>query len=120
MTLLADFLAQFPEFDEDIVNSVFPIIVRQYPRYYNYVYQGTIPYPQSDTNILYLLATLFLFQQLPSPDQVQQFTSSGVRGVSGSFRQQQNTTDFRSFIGSTRYGQDFLEGIKGRQGPIFA
>lgn len=116
MTILTDFLATFPSFDEAAVEAAFPAITGIYPSYYPKLYGASV---STDQSILYLLAHLFVVNNTPSDGQVNQFSSSNTDSVGGSFRFKQDSTDFVSFFSATKYGQQFLASIKKRQGGVF-
>jgi hypothetical protein len=116
MSLLDDFKERFPNFDPETVDALFPDVQDDYPNYYDYVYGVSAVI---DRAILLLCAHLFVVETLPSDGQVGQLSQSGVRSVSGSFRVQADTTDWRTFFEATKYGGRFLKMINKRQGGIF-
>lgn len=119
MTILQDFLTQFPKFDEAAVTAAFPSLLNTYPSFYDKAYDNINLYCTTNKAILYLIAHMYVIDKTPSDGQINQFTSSGVDGVSGTFRIKTDSTDFISFFSATKYGQVFLQMIKRRQGGVF-
>jgi hypothetical protein len=116
MSLTTDFKAAFPQFNSAKVDSLLPGLILEYPSYYAPAYGAS---PSSDRSTLLLLAHLFVVENSPSPNQVNQFASSNTDTVGGSFRFKAEATDFVSFMNATKYGQRFLISIKKRQGGVF-
>jgi len=116
MSELTDFKTLFPQFDAALVDAAFPALLNLRILYYPSVYGGS---QNTNTAILYLIAHLFVVDQTPSDTQINQLSSSATDSVSGSFRFKQDTSDFISFFSATKYGQQFLQAIKKRQGGFF-
>lgn len=116
MALDADFKERFPQFDEATVDSVFPFLAKDYLFYYNVAYVADSPTAPA---VLMLLAHLFVVETSASDGQANQLSSTGVRSVNGTFHLTERTTNKRSFLNSTKYGQRFLLMTEKRQGAMF-
>jgi hypothetical protein len=112
MSLIDDFKARFPEFDETAVDNAFPALEGLYPCFYNYEYGVN---HCRDQAILLLLAHLFVVETNGLSDgnmsqygANKEISSASVGSVSVSYAGTGASTDRKEYFKTTKYGQQFL------------
>lgn len=103
MTLIDDFKARFPDFDEAVVDKYLPTVEGLWQCYYPQPYQHC-----NKEIILNLVAHLIVVESSPGTASIRSQTSRSVGSISvsqGSVSKADSLTDMFSF---TKYGQRFL------------
>ena len=116
MALIDDFKTRFVEFDDTVVDQLFPAIEPIWPCYYG----GDIENACDKEAILNLLAHLFVSEKDTSPDGLRVESSSSVGSVSSSFEATTSTGQSSGFFKTTKYGQRFLQITSVSMGAVFA
>lgn len=103
MALIDDFKARFPQFDDALVDQIFPIIENVWQCYFDAEYEGCC-----QEAILQLLAHLFVIETNTDNGPILQKASTTVGSVSESYISESNKSANEIWFGSTKYGQAFL------------
>ena len=117
MALIDDFKTRFPEFDSAAVDTAWPALESLWPCLYGGQYgQGEAC---TDQAILLLIAHLFYIEDSGEQGPTLTAVSQSVGSVSVTNALSAATSDYRSFYGATKYGQQFLIITSKRQGAVF-
>ena len=116
MTIMQDFKARFPEFDDAKVDEQLPGLIEVYQCYWGGVY---------DTNtcskeiVLNLLAHLLVVQTQPGYERAKEAQSKSVGNVSVTYASYQSSSNRMSWFMATKYGMQFWMLTRSRQGGFF-
>lgn len=118
MALIDDFIAKFPEIDSSLATTIVPLYENSWECYYGGSYDN-----DCDREAILLLMAHFVTTDPsysagnmgPSKD----VSSQSVGSVSVTYRGAGDSSDFSSWIQSTRYGQLFWMKVMHHSGPQF-
>lgn len=114
MSLIADFKARFPEFDESAVDTYLPTLEPVWPCYYGFKYEGC-----HVEAILNLLAHLLVGELSAGSGNVKSTSSKTVGNVSVRYADGLETTsESQDFFSTTKYGKRFWLLTQSRYGGV--
>lgn len=122
MALIDDLKVRFPDLSETCIDKFYPALASGNAEFWKCWF--CFDYVAGDCNaeaILNLVAHLIVVESSGTDGSVKGVASQSVGSVSQTFVQQTGGFDgeFKSFFGSTKYGQRFLFLMSGRGGACF-
>lgn len=114
MTIIVDFKARFPEFDETVVDTYLPTLIDVYPCYYVGEYTGC-----GVEIILNLLAHMLVQETSSGSASLKDESSKSVGNVSVSFGLAETKMERNAWFRSTRYGMRYLILTAHNHGGVF-